>query len=1223
MRALPYIAFLLSGASSLIFQVIWSRMLHHVFGATSVAVSSVVTAFMIGLGLGAWITGRFADRIRHPIVTYALAELVVGSWALLLPSLLRADGWLATVNHALRASLGPESFGFTVARFLCVLPILLVPTTLMGSTLPLLARHFVDAEQRAGRASAQVGALYALNTLGAVLGTFLAGFVLLPAVGLAATNAVALSLNFLLGLGILALRRPLLAGRWRPGEPLRWWPERDPAPGAPVAAGAPAPEAPGGPAAADPPVGDEGEPAADAAPTWFPPVARWAAFGAFAVSGATALAYEVVWTRSLAMVIGSSTYSFSLILMTFLLGIAGGSALAAALATRDRSPAVTLASYAAGITLLANAPLGTKEGPLTWAVASGFFVAVVVAVAFVARALERGGALVSPSRGLGAALGTLAVPVAAATLNAVLVEGVLPGIVATVVALLAAFGALPLVGRRAPVLFLALVQLFVAVAAFANYLFQDEIPFAFAQMVGAMGERASGDVPLVQTMMFVTSGLCVLPVTLGTGAMFPATLRIWSAGGERVGRDVGVVYAGNTAGSIVGAWLPGFVLMPWIGMERTLHVAIVLNLGLALALLLVGGADAAPGTVPADGEDAPRRVPFWHVATTYALAPAVPALVALLVVGTSRVGLFGADLRWNLGHMTLGVFRMSLTDDVLDPETWGQPEIPYYRDGLVTTVTVEKWGHHLAMKNNGKVDASNGDDMPTQIMVAGFPLLLHPDGPEGLDVAVVGFGSGVTVGSTLQFPVERVDVVELEPRILEASRLFADVNHLRYPLEGFPWVEMPRLQVVNDDGRNYLASTDRRYDVIISEPSNPWIAGVADLFTTDHFRITKRRLREGGVYCQWVQLYELSPENIKTIYRTFASEFAHAMVFSADDLSSDTVMIGSDAPLTLDLARMQRAFAEPAVAAELDRADVHGPYDAIARVLLADRDEILAYARVEERREGGDWVRDVASPNDPGVPCEPPGCRRVPAPVNTDDNARIEFAAPRDLIGYAEFAGYVDSVYGPAWPWGRLGERVTGLGDGGVAEADAWAELALSLAAHGRKSRAETFLRRAAEAGPSRTTLVAAQVLALLLGDDRAPPVAVAPPDPGPEMDARSRKLLLEGFATVRRLVDDGRWEDALAAIEAIPAPLRLHAGPSTRLLHAYLLYRSAPLVPGRFGEAVDQLEELVRHEEPFADRHPELWYYLARAQDAEGRFDEALDSMRTYVERAGLVRDS
>ena len=127
-----YLAFFLSGASSLIFQTIWTRMLHHVFGATSVAISTVLTVFMAGLRLGAWIGGKYANKIKHPIITYAVAEIGVGVWGLVVPLLVRSDGWLATVNAFLRAEFGAESGFFMIARFQCVAPILIIPTTLMG-----------------------------------------------------------------------------------------------------------------------------------------------------------------------------------------------------------------------------------------------------------------------------------------------------------------------------------------------------------------------------------------------------------------------------------------------------------------------------------------------------------------------------------------------------------------------------------------------------------------------------------------------------------------------------------------------------------------------------------------------------------------------------------------------------------------------------------------------------------------------------------------------------------------------------------------------------------------------------------------------------------------------------------------------------------------------------------------------------------------------------------
>jgi spermidine synthase len=630
----------------------------------------------------------------------------------------------------------------------------------------------------------------------------------------------------------------------------------------------------------------------------------------------------------------------------------------------------------------------------------------------------------------------------------------------------------------------------------------------------------------------------------------------------------------------------------------------------------------------ADEPTGPAELPLWHAVTVYILAPLIPALLAVLWVGTKN---HDSWLRWNRTHMTLGVFRLSYAHEMLDESTWGAPDLVYYNDGLTTTVSVERWGRHYAMKNNGKVDASNGDDMPTQINVAAYPLMFHRAGPRDLDVAIVGFGSGVTVGTTMKFPVRRVDVVELEGSIIEAARFFEDVNHLEYRLTHWPYVEMDRLSIINDDGRNYLASTQQQYDVIISEPSNPWITGVSDLFTVDHWRITKQRLRPGGIYCQWVQLYELSPENIKTIYRTFASQFAHVVVLSADDRSSDTVMLGSDEPIELDLERMRQAYRLPGVSQELERGNVFSPFDIFARILLVNRDEVMQYTHIEQRRRGTErflgiferdrWEPDPASTNTGR--CEEPQCRRVPAVLNTDDNARIEFAAPNDLIGFSRYEGYLGTIYSERWPYGmprpprgresRDG-RLSGFGEGDEASRN-YAELALSMIAHGRYGWAGEMIELSQQVGRSRETTVALEVLTHLLTSDNEPSVRIEPPVPGPEMDRRTADQLVDGFDEVREAVDQQAYAAGLAAMERIPAPLRLHSGPGMRLLYAYLLYKAANGSLAHYRTAIEHLEDLVRTDEDYVLRHPEIYYFLARSHDATGDYAAALRAMRAYVE--------
>jgi predicted membrane-bound spermidine synthase len=301
----PYVAFVLSGLSSLIFQTIWTRMLHHVFGATAVAISTVLTVFMAGLGLGAWLGGRFAKRIKHPIFAYAVAEIGVALCGLVIPYLVASDGWLADVNAYLRTSLGATSATFMIARFLCVAPILLVPTTLMGTSLPLLSQWFAQSERDPQRVSALVGTLYAVNTAGAALGPLSSAFLLMPTVGLAVTNVVACGLNFLLAGLIFAFREPLIGSSWRSGVKLGILPGKDVV--QPEAPPAPAPEEAasksGAEDAAAPPTKKKkskraqrlAEAAAPAKPAprkedelWVPPIARRMAYVAFAASGASA-----------------------------------------------------------------------------------------------------------------------------------------------------------------------------------------------------------------------------------------------------------------------------------------------------------------------------------------------------------------------------------------------------------------------------------------------------------------------------------------------------------------------------------------------------------------------------------------------------------------------------------------------------------------------------------------------------------------------------------------------------------------------------------------------------------------------------------------------------------------------------------------------------------------------------------------------------------------------
>lgn len=301
--------FIVSGACALTYQVVWSRLLAQIFGVTAFAISTVLVSFMGGMALGAAVLGRRVDRIARPLRLFAMLEGGIGLYALLLPLLLAAAG--ACYDRLF--PLLPSSFFLrSTIRFVMSLSLLLVPTILMGGTLPALGSGLLRRGDRIGRA---IGLLYFVNTLGAAAGCLLAGFWLLPRLGLTGTTRLAVAFNTVVALTAWALDRR---------ESTAHESETDPHPSL---AAAPVP--------------------LTAPPTW----PLWVAFG----SGLAALAFEVVWFRVLVLVFGSTVYSFSAMLSVFLLGLAIGSAALGPWSDRMRVPVRLLVVTQGAVALTALA----------------------------------------------------------------------------------------------------------------------------------------------------------------------------------------------------------------------------------------------------------------------------------------------------------------------------------------------------------------------------------------------------------------------------------------------------------------------------------------------------------------------------------------------------------------------------------------------------------------------------------------------------------------------------------------------------------------------------------------------------------------------------------------------------------------------------------------------------------------------------------------------------
>jgi spermidine synthase len=292
-----------SGACGLVYQVLWQRRLSLVFGVTTHATSTVLASFMAGLALGSWLAGRVGARARRPLLWFGVVEALVGATALATQPAL---GLIESLYHDLHPAFAERAWILTALRFALASLVLVVPTTLMGMTLPIVLR---SAQAQGGELGPSAARLYGVNTFGAITGALLAGFLAIGWLGIGATFLAAAATNLLIGAA--AIR----AGRR--GE---------------AAAGA------------------EGLGAADPA---FGGSARGLVLGVFAVSGLVSLALEVVWFRALAMLVTISTYAFTIMLVAVLAGIATGSRAAGWLMRRGASGLRTLAGLEVAVGLAA------------------------------------------------------------------------------------------------------------------------------------------------------------------------------------------------------------------------------------------------------------------------------------------------------------------------------------------------------------------------------------------------------------------------------------------------------------------------------------------------------------------------------------------------------------------------------------------------------------------------------------------------------------------------------------------------------------------------------------------------------------------------------------------------------------------------------------------------------------------------------------------------------
>ncbi|MBI2190606.1 MAG: fused MFS/spermidine synthase [Planctomycetes bacterium] len=765
-----------SGGAALLYEILWLRYLTLIFGVSCYALSTILVAFMTGLGLGGYVLGRFDLSARKALALYAAAETLIGIYAWFSPQAIHL--FQPLYIQAYRSAGGPPPSQFFLF-FAASCSALILPTFLMGATLPLIVSAVTRSPEGAPRT---VGILYFINTLGGVAGAGLTGFLFIPALGMEATLALGSALNFLAAGVALALRAAWAGG---PGMDI--------------------------PAAV---------PEADRE------AARSNGCIALAIvflSGAASMIYEVVWTRLISLLVGSSTYAFTLMLMTFLLGMACGSLGLARRAESSARPALMLAALQAILALF------------VWA-------------------------------------------------------------------------STPLLDRAQAIILVAYQWLGIRFSAF-----------------------------LVAEFL-VAVAILFLPALI-LGATFPLATRLYLGVGRSAARSVGDLYGLNTLGAISGAVLGGFYLLghPAFGSERALLIGSFLNLvaagaGLALAL--------------------PRRPEIVRAAILTAAATFV--LVYHFLPGWNRLllvsGVFDHPSYYEEQFKEAGRRDLEALRKIV-----GRARLLFFAEGPDATVSVSRLRtpngeQRKYLRINGKVEATSAyeHDLATQVLIAQLGLCLHPSPRR---VAVIGLGSGISLGSVLTHPeVESVDCLEISPLVARAARQFDQENGRA--------LDDRRVRLILNDARNHFMATDRLYDVIASEPSNPWITGVSNLFTLEHYQRCQARLAPGGLMCQWFHLYNTTPELVRMTIRTFLQVFPHTTLWT---VNTDLFMVGAPEPWRLERARVTAHLQESQVLRDLERIHVPNP-DALVKKLLMRADALRAFTG-----EG---------------------------PIHTDDRPLLEFSAP-------------------------------------------------------------------------------------------------------------------------------------------------------------------------------------------------------------------------------------
>ena len=452
--------------------------------------------------------------------------------------------------------------------------------------------------------------------------------------------------------------------------------------------------------------------------------------------------------------------------------------------------------------------------------------------------------------------------------------------------------------------FLGVCQFLIVISVLVILPFYGRLPYYIWSIV----ENNSSYTFYLVTQFTLVFLMLFIP-TVFMGMILPVAGRMAVKSVSKVGSGIGNVFALNTLGTVIGSLLAGLFFIPLIGVLGTFFL--VLSINIILTVLV-----------------------FNEVKTLKRKSMLRGGVLFVLVLLSSLKLSDVASWKY-----TIMLSEVSRKINRLDPpknfneflrKSKTHDEILFYKEGQNGTFLVAKSKEEVYLFTNGKGDANSVTDLRTQVSLAQTPMILHPK-PDS--VFVIGFGAGTTIGNVMIHENLKYGVVaEISKEVINASTHFNHVNE--NPLEN------QKLNVLNDDGVASLRMSNHKYDIIISQPSNPWSAGVGNLFTADFFKDCKKKLKKNGYLAQWFNLYEMNDKSLKLILRTVLSEFENVSLWHIG--KSDVLILCSESSFIFDLTNIEKRF--NTVSSNLAKVNIRSFSAFLSQEIVSDRSVLSMYA---------------------------------------------------------------------------------------------------------------------------------------------------------------------------------------------------------------------------------------------------------------------------------------